>query len=191
VPSEGKTFCSVNFSIANAKQGKKTLIMDFDLRRPSVGDTFGIDLKTLGVTDVLLGKKTFKEVSLQTDFENLTVIPAGSMVPNPSELISGKHVKKLIDDACKDYDQVVIDNAPITAVSDTLMILKYVQTVCIVTRAGKTSDRLIGRSLELIRRSGSSPSGLILNFVSEKRRAGYYYYKSDNRYYGYGGDRKS
>jgi succinoglycan biosynthesis transport protein ExoP len=191
VPSEGKTFCSVNFSIANAKQGKKTLIMDFDLRRPSVGDTFGVDLKTLGVTDVLLGKKTFKEVSLQTDFENLTVIPAGSMVPNPSELISGKHVKKLIDDACKEYDQVVIDNAPVTAVSDTLMILEYVQTVCIVTRAGKTSDRLIGRSLELIRRSGSSPSGLILNFVSEKRRAGYYYYNSDNKYYGYGGDRKS
>lgn len=191
VPSEGKTFCSVNFSIANAKQGKKTLIMDFDLRRPSVGDTFGIDRETPGVTDVLLGKKTFKEVSLKTDFENLTLIPAGSIVPNPSELISGRHVKKLINDACEEYDQVIIDNAPITAVSDTLMILEYVQTVCVVTRAAKTSYRLIWRALELIRRSGKSPSGLILNFVSEKRRAGYYYYNSDNKYYGYGGDRKS
>jgi polysaccharide biosynthesis transport protein len=192
VPSEGKTFCSVNFSIANANQGNRTLIMDFDLRRPSVGDTFKIDRETPGVTDILLGKKTLEEVSLKTDFENLTLIPAGSTVPNPSELISGKHVKQLIDDACEKYDQVVIDNAPITAVSDTLMILEHVQTICVVTRAAKTSYRLIGRALELIRRAGKSPSGLILNFVSEKRRAGYYYYyHSDKKYYGYGGDKRA
>jgi polysaccharide biosynthesis transport protein len=166
--------------------------MDFDLRRPSVGDTFKFDRETPGVTDILLGKKTLEEVSLKTDFENLTLIPAGSTVPNPSELISGKHVKQLIDDACEKYDQVVIDNAPITAVSDTLMILEHVQTICVVTRAAKTSYRLIGRALELIRRAGKSPSGLILNFVSEKRRAGYYYYyHSDKKYYGYGGDKRA
>ncbi|MBG86768.1 MAG: hypothetical protein CMO80_07695 [Verrucomicrobiales bacterium] len=191
VPSEGKTFCSVNYAIANASQGKKTLIMDFDLRRPSVGDTFHIDRKTPGVTDLLLANKTLDEVALKTDFENLTLIPAGSTVPNPSELIASDHVKKLIDDVVGKYDQVVIDNAPVTAVSDTLLILEYVQTICMVTRAAKTSYRLIGRALELVRRSGKNVSGLVLNFVPEKRRAGYnYYYYTDKKYYGYGEDKR-
>jgi len=192
VPSEGKTFCSANFALASANQGRKTLIVDFDLRRPSVGDTFDIPSDQIGVSDCLLGKATLEEAAVVTEYENLHVMPAGSMVPNPSELISSKYTPEFINLAKEKYDQVVLDNAPVTAVSDTLLILHYVDTVCLVSRAAKTSYRLIGRALELIRRGGVTPSGLVLNFVPQRGRSGYYYYyHSDKSYYGgYGPQRK-
>lgn len=191
VPSEGKTFCSSNFALASSMQGKKTLIVDFDLRRPSVGDTFQIDAEKIGVSDCLLGKTSIEEAAIVTEYENLHVLPAGTMVPNPSELISSDHTREFIDEARAKYDQVVIDNAPVTAVSDTLLILNHVDTVCLVSRAAKTSYRLVSRALELIKRGGVQPSGLILNFVPQKGRSGYYYYyNSDKSYYGGYGQKK-
>lgn len=191
IPSEGKTFCSSNFALASAMQGKKTLVVDFDLRRPSVGDTFGIDGDKIGVSDCLLGNATIEESAIKTEHENLYVIPAGTMVPNPSELIASDHTGEFIMEAREKYDQVILDNAPITAVSDTLLILNHVDTVCLVSRAAKTSYRLIARALELIRRGGVVPSGMILNFVPQKGRAGYYYYyNSDKSYYAAYGQKK-
>ncbi|MGB0579649.1 MAG: polysaccharide biosynthesis tyrosine autokinase [Limisphaerales bacterium] len=192
VPAEGKTFCSANFALSCANQGQKTLIVDFDLRRPSVGDTFGIDADQIGVSDCLLGKTTIEEAALVSEYENLHIMPAGTMVPNPSELIASKHTKDFIETAIEKYDKVVIDNAPVTAVSDTLLILHCVDTVCLVTRAAKTSYRLVGRALELIRRGGVTPSGVVLNFVPQRGRSGYYYYyHSDKSYYGgYGPEKK-
>lgn len=192
VPAEGKTFCSANFALASANQGRKTLIVDFDLRRPSVGETFGIPSEQIGVSDCLLGKATIEDAAVVTEYQNLHVMSAGTMVPNPSELISSKHTPEFIALAKEKYDQVVLDNAPVTAVSDTLLILHYVDTVCLVSRAAKTSYRLVGRALELIRRGGVSPSGLVLNFVPQRGRTGYYYYYYSNKNYygGYGQDRK-
>ena len=192
VPSEGKTFCSSNFALATANQGRKTLIVDFDLRRPSVGKTFRIDEDHIGVSDCLLGKSTIEEAAIRTEYDNLDVMTAGTIVPNPSELISSRHTPEFIEAARAKYDQVVIDNAPVTAVSDTLLILNYVDTVCLVSRAAKTSYRLIGRAMKLIRRGGVNPSGLVLNFVPQKGRSGYYYYyHSDKSYYGgYGQSKK-
>lgn len=192
IPSEGKTFCSSNFALATANQGRKTLIVDFDLRRPSVGNTFRIDKDRLGVSDCLLGKASIEEAAIRTEYDNLDVMTAGTIVPNPSELISSKHTPEFIEAVKEKYEQVVIDNAPVTAVSDTLLILNYVDTVCLVSRAAKTSYRLIGRAMELIRRGGVNPSGLVLNFVPQKGRSGYYYYyHSDKSYYGgYGQSKK-
>jgi len=192
VPSEGKTFCSSNFALATANQGRRTLIVDFDLRRPSVGNTFRIDENHVGVSDCLLGKVSIEDAAVRTEYDNLDVMTAGTNVPNPSELISSKHTPEFIEAIKGKYDQVVIDNAPVTAVSDTLLILRYVDTVCLVSRAAKTTYRLIGRAMELIRRGGVNPSGLVLNFVPQKGRSGYYYYyHSDKSYYGgYGQSKK-
>ena len=76
VPSEGKTFCSSNFALATANQGRKTLIVDFDLRRPSVGKTFRIDEDHIGVSDCLLGKSTIEEAAIRTEYDNLDVMTA-------------------------------------------------------------------------------------------------------------------
>ena len=187
VPSEGKSFCCVNYAVAYAQQGRRTLVVDFDLRKPSLGETFGIKGTPPGVTDVLLGRETLEKCAQQTRFENLYYLPAGSMVPNPAELMAGQWPKKLIQEAAGKFDRVVLDTAPINAVSDTLMIVHEAQTICMVMRARKTSGRVVARALEMLRRAGVKPSGMVLNFLPTNAGPGYYYYYSGNKYYGHKG----
>ena len=194
VPSEGKSFCCVNYAVSYAQQGRRTLVVDFDLRKPSLGETFGIQGTPPGVTDILLGRETIDKCAQQMRFENLYYLPAGSMVPNPSELMAGQWPKKLIQEATAKFDRVVLDTAPINAVSDTLMIAHEAQTICMVMRARKTPGRVVARALEMLRRAGVKPSGTVINFLPSNAGPGYYYYYSGNKYYGhkgvYGADSK-
>jgi capsular exopolysaccharide synthesis family protein len=184
VPSEGKSFCCVNYAVAHAQQGKRTLVVDFDLRKPSLAETFGVNGDLPGVTDVMLGKEPLDRCVQETRFDNLFLLTAGRMVPNPAELMSGPWAKQLIHEAAGKYDQVVLDNAPVNAVSDALLIVKEAQTVCLVMHAKKTSSRVVLRALEMLRRAGGRPSGVVLNFLPESAGSGYYYYYSGNKYYG-------
>lgn len=184
VPSEGKSFCCVNYAVAYAQQGKRTLIIDFDLRKPTLAESFGVEGEHSGVADVLLGKAALDQCVQKTRFDNLFLLTAGSTVPNPAELLSGQWTKKLIHEASAKFDHVVLDNAPINAVSDALLIVKEAQTVCLVANARKTSYRVVLRALEMLRRAGAKPSGVVLNFLPQSAGSGYYYYYSGNKYYG-------
>ncbi|NBV20626.1 MAG: polysaccharide biosynthesis tyrosine autokinase [Proteobacteria bacterium] len=184
VPSEGKSFCCVNYAVSHAQQGKRTLVIDLDLRKPSLSETFGVKGDLAGATDVMLGKEPLDACVQKTLFDNLFLLTAGRPVPNPAELLSGPWAKQLIHEAVSKYDQVVLDNAPINAVSDTLLIVKEAQTVCLVMHAKKTSTRVVMRALEMLRRAGARPSGLVLNFLPQGAGTGYYYYYSGNKYYG-------
>jgi capsular exopolysaccharide synthesis family protein len=184
VPSEGKSFCCVNYAVAYAQQGKRTLVIDFDLRKPTLAESFGLADDLAGVSDVLLGKATLDQCVQKTRFENLFLLTAGRTVPNPAELLSGQWAKQLIREAAAKYDQVVLDNAPINAVSDALLIVNEAQTVCLVANARKTSYRVVQRALEMLRRAGAKPSGVVLNFLPQSAGSGYYYYYSGNKYYG-------
>ena len=184
VPAEGKSFCCVNYAVAHAQQGKRTLVVDFDLRKPSLAETFGVKGDQPGVTDVMLGKEPLDKCVQKTRFDNLFLLTAGRMVPNPAELMSGPWAKKLIHEAAGKFDQVVLDNAPVNAVSDALLIVKEAQTVCLVMNAKKTSSRVVVRALEMLRRAGGRPSGVVLNFLPQSAGSGYYYYYGSNKYYG-------
>ena len=184
VPSEGKSFCCVNYAVAHSQQGKRTLVVDFDLRKPTLAETFGVKGDVPGVTDVMLGKETLDKCVQKTRFDNLFLLTAGRMVPNPAELMSGPWAKQLIHEAAGKFDQVVLDNAPVNAVSDALLIVREAQTVCLVMNARKTSSRVVMRALEMLRRAGGRPSGLVLNFLPQSAGSGYYYYYSGNKYYG-------
>ncbi|MEN9572234.1 MAG: hypothetical protein RL514_89 [Verrucomicrobiota bacterium] len=184
VPSEGKSFCCVNYAVAYAQQGKRTLIIDFDLRKPTLAESFGQQADLPGVSDVLLGKATLDECLQKTRFDNLFLLTAGRTVPNPAEILSGQWAKQLIRDASAKFDHVVLDNAPINAVSDALLIVKEAQTICLVANAKKTSHRVVLRALEMLRRAGVKPSGVVLNFLPQSAGSGYYYYYSGNKYYG-------
>ena len=184
VPSEGKSFCCVNYAVAYAQQGKRTLIIDFDLRKPTLAESFGIKEDHFGVSDVLLNKAQLEQAVQTTRFDNLFLLTAGTTVPNPAELLSGQWTSKLIKEASAKFDHVVLDNAPINAVSDALMIVKEAQTVCLVANARKTSYRAVLRALEMLRRAGAKPSGVVLNFLPQSAGSGYYYYYSGNKYYG-------
>lgn len=184
VPSEGKSFCCVNYAVAYAQQGRRTLIIDFDLRKPTLAESFGLPGDLPGVSDVLLGKAALDQCVQKTRFDNLFVLTAGRVVPNPAELLSGPYARQLIHEAAAKFEHVVLDNAPVNAVSDALLIVKEAQTVCLVANARKTSHRVVLRALEMLRRAGVKPSGVVLNFLPQGAGSGYYYYYSGNKYYG-------
>jgi capsular exopolysaccharide synthesis family protein len=176
VPQEGKTFSSVNFSVCLAQQGLKTLIIDGDLRRPSIEKVLSRKgPHRPGVTDYLTGQKKFEDIVQPGGHENFFFIPAGTTAPNPAELVAQGNFDSLIEEALLHYDRVVVDSAPIHAVSDTLLILNKVQTVCLVVRAGKTPRKAVARAMELLYKAEAPVGGVVLNRQKRRRFTAAYY----------------
>ncbi len=184
VPSEGKSFSSTNYSVSLAQQGYRTLLIDADLRRPSIHKIFGMQRGLLGVTDCLVGRVDLKSAAHPCEIENLFVLPGGTKAPNPAELLSSKSFADLVAQAVRDFDRVVIDSAPVLAVSDTLIITPFVQSLCLVVRSGHTPRNAVQRAISLLDGVDNRPVGVVLNRLPSKTGIGYYYYYSDH---GYGG----
>ena len=115
----------------------------------------------------------------------LSVLAGGRRTPNPAEILAGPFFGQLVAEAATIFDRVVIDSAPILAVSDTLLMTPHVQTVCIVIRAAKTPRPAVRRAITLLAKSGIRPAGLVLNRLRRSRGVGYYYYYASH---GYGKD---
>lgn len=192
LPSEGKTFTAVNYAMTLAQQGFRTVLFDFDLRKPAVGGTFGISSKEKGVTSYLVEAESLDRITLSGDdlgleneVKNFSIVAAGPRVPNPAEQIgNADNVTSLFKEALEKYDRVVIDTAPINAVSDTVYLLDFADVICLVIRSGKTHVKAVERAIQVMERSGKRPSGIVLNFLPEHTGYGYYYYYSYNNYYG-------
>jgi capsular exopolysaccharide synthesis family protein len=211
LPGEGKSFTSANYSLALAQQGYRVLLIDGDLRRPNMHKIFRFpsvrnnsdEDSPPGVTDCLVGEADIASAARQIpageiqlvdeDIEltgkiltatggQLSVLAGGRRAPNPAEILAGPFFGQLITEAAKLFDRVVIDSAPILAVSDTLLMTPHVQTVCIVIRAGKTPRPAIGRAISLLAKSGIRPAGLVLNRLRRNRGVGYYYYYASHGY---------
>lgn len=190
VPQEGKTFSSVNYAVSLAQLGLKTLLIDGDLRRPKVATTLnGQTDHSPGVTDYLTGQKSFKEVVHPTEVPKLSYIAGGTTAPNPAELLAKDGLAGLLAEALKEYDRVVVDSAPVHAVSDTLLMVKHTQTVCLVMRAARTPARSVLRCAQLLQAAGAPLSGTVMNRVPLRRGLGYGYY-SYNSYHHYGYHKK-
>ncbi len=182
VPGEGKSFCSVNYAVSLAQLGLRTLLIDGDLRLPTVGKILFEKESRDGVSAVLTGKARLEQAVMTVPgIENLHVLTAGERTPNPAELLAGSAFQEMVRDAATKYDRVVIDSAPVHAVSDTLLLSKHVQSVCLVIYAGKTPARAVQRACHILESAGSKPVGIILNRMSS-RGHGYYYYYSSGEY---------
>ena len=210
VPNEGKSFTSANYSLALAQQGYRVLLIDGDLRRPTLHKIFrfpnaknnGEDAEP-GVIDCLLGEADVASAArqipageIQIVDENvavtgniltatggqLSVLAGGRRSPNPAEILAGPFFGRLIAEAATLFDRIVIDSAPILAVSDTLLMTPHVQTLCIVVRAAKTPRQAVRRALSLLAKSGIRPAGLVLNRLRRSRGVGYYYYYASHGY---------
>ncbi|HTE89308.1 MAG TPA: hypothetical protein VK639_10160, partial [Terriglobales bacterium] len=119
--------------------------------------------------------------------ENLTVLPAGRAAPNPAELlasgkVTGAAFGELLNDALLHFERIVVDSAPVNAVSDTLILARSVQTLCIVIRSGRTPRRAIARACRLVHQAGHTPDGLVLNCMTRSGDAGYYSYYYPGKY---------
>ena len=199
LPGEGKTLTSTNFAVAAAGQGRKTLLIDMDLRKPSVHKFFGLPRVQVngGLTECLANLASFEEVILrETGQPNLHLILAGKTAPNPGELLETGRLHELLEQACREYDVVVLDTAPILAVPDTRIIAPLAHNLCLVARAEHSPKGAVRRTLQILAEDGTHISGLIFNGFVERRRLmgenySYGYYKT-SRYgrayrYGYGG----
>ena len=211
LPNEGKSFTSANYSLALAQQGYRVLLIDGDLRRPTMHKIFRFpnssnnsDEDTApGVTDCLVGEADIASAARQIpagEFQlvdehiavtariltatggQLSVLAGGRRAPNPAEILAGPFFGQLVAEAARLFDRVVIDSAPILAVSDTLLMTPHVQTLCIVVRAAKTPRQAVRRALSLLAKSGIRPAGLVLNRLRRSRGVGYYYYYASHGY---------
>ena len=182
LPSEGKSFCTLNYAAALAQLGQKVVLVDLDLRRPTVGKRLQMNPDDPGVSSFLLGQKTFQEIQHKTRVEGLTVIPAGPRIPNPAEQLAGLHTKELFQALTDAFDVVVVDTAPINSVADTISLLPFAKIVLLVIKAAKTPERAVFRAISEMRRVGAQIDGLVLNQLPKRGGYGYYYY-----YYGRAG----
>ncbi len=181
LPSEGKTFSSSNFAATLAQQGFRTLLIDADLRKPSVGRLLFNENKKPGLSEVLLGMVRPDEAIIGTKVENLFVMPAGGIAPNPSELLAQDKLREILDDLRGKYDRIVIDSSPVLAVRDPLLLAHLVDTCCLIIRAGATPGRASAQAVRLLAEAGTPASGIVLNGI---RQGSSTYYAYAYRTYG-------
>ena len=198
LPGEGKTMVSANFAMAAAQQGRRTLLIDMDLRKPSVHKVFGHrrDETEGGSTRLLAGQMGLAEASLVLPGSpNLHVIYSGPRAPNPGELLGTKKLREILAAAREEYEVVVLDTAPLLAVPDTRLLAPFVDNLCLVVRAEYVPIGAVHRTLEILASANTSPAGIVFNAFQEHRHlVGYNYsygYYRTNRYgrgyrYGYG-----
>jgi capsular exopolysaccharide synthesis family protein len=173
-PGEGKSTTVANLAVVLAQQGKRVLLVDGDLRKPTVHYTFKVS-NIYGLTNVLTRQTTLKEAVVTTKIPDVDVLPSGPVPPNPSELIDSKAMTHVIEEAKTLYDFVLFDTPPIMAVTDGQLLAHRVDGVILVVSSGKTEIELAIKSKELLQNANAKILGTVLN-AKEVRNDNYYYY---------------
>ena len=193
LPGEGKTFISAYLSISYALLGKKTVILEFDLRKPKVAKMFGLN-NHKGFTDYLIGKVELDEIIQNTEIDNLDIISSGSLPPNPSEILANPETKQVLDKLKTIYDFVIIDTAPMHPVSDTHQLSRIVDHSIYVVRDRYVQKQSFQSSIEVLEGNNIGNFSIVMNDIPMKSRLNYGYrygYKYSNKYaYGYGSSNK-
>lgn len=169
-PGEGKTLTSVNLAASMAKNNRRAVLVEADLRRPTVSRVLGL-VPDVGVTNVVAGKAAISEVIQHAS--GFDVIASGPIPPNPSELLGSHAFGKLIQDLALDYDTIIIDSPPLLAVTDAAVASVHADGVVLVCSAGRTRRQELRRALESLRPVEANVLGVVLNRV--KPTAGTYY----------------
>jgi len=181
---EGKSFISTNMGAVIALTGKKTIILEFDIRKPKI--LAGLNMgKKPGISNYLVGKAELKDLILPVPGEeNLYVLPCGPAPPNPAELLLDQRVAQLFEMVRRDFDAVIIDTAPVGMVSDAMTLGKFADCTIYLVRQGHTYKKQIGLIDDLYHSQKLPAVSIVINDV--KLKAGYGYYGYGRYGYGYG-----
>ena len=177
---DGKTFCSINFASVLALNGHKTVLLEFDLRRPKIHQEFGSS-NMIGISSFLIDKAVIDDIILPTEIENLDLISAGPAAPNPAELISSERTAEFIDTLKEMYDYIIIDSAPVGIVSETYLLMKHTDVNIFVVRIDKTVRDAYKNALKGMESNGFNNFSLLINDLNIRKES--YKYGYDNKYY--------
>jgi polysaccharide biosynthesis transport protein len=181
-PGEGKTTTAANLATAHAEQGKRTLLIDGDLRRPSVHRNFNLP-SVVGLSNVLLGEIPWRDAVVKVEgLEQLHILAAGPPSRRASDLI-GRGLAELLEEASSDYDLVLLDAPPLLGFAEPLQMATAVDGVIVVARAGQTSRKAVASVLATLNRLRAKVVGLVLNEVHKELSDSYYYYGYYRSYY--------
>jgi capsular exopolysaccharide synthesis family protein len=178
MPAEGKTTTACNLAVVLSQTGARVLLVDADLRRPRVHQSFGFEPK-YGLTDNLVGETL--EMTLYPIDDSLTVLPAGRVPSNPSEMLSSRTMDSMLRTFRREYDYVILDSAPTLPVSDSVALARRVDGVIVVVQAGRTTAPQVQRTLSSLEQVSANVIGVVLNRVSKRGNSYEYGYG-----YGYG-----
>jgi capsular exopolysaccharide synthesis family protein len=183
-PEEGKTTTAANLAVVLAQAGQKVILVDSDLRRPTLHEFFGLD-NHVGLTDLLVdGEDLWNQALRTTDQEGLRILTSGRLPPNPSELLGSDAMRSTLRELEKTADVVVLDSPPLLAVADASILGSIVGGAILVVESGKTRNEAARRAKDTLDNSGVKLLGVVVNRISRHRGAyGYYhyYYSEDGR----------
>ena len=175
-PGDGKSFTSANIAISMAQHKSNTLLIDADLRRGVLHNTFGVP-KEPGLTNYLTGMVGLQHIVNETLIPNLSLISCGSLLPNPSELLGSHQMQRFLDEARRKYDMIIFDSPPLNAATDSIVLGTQVDALVLVIRSGVTDRDVAKQKLELFKNVPVRILGVVLNgTTAEFGHEGYSYY---------------
>jgi polysaccharide biosynthesis transport protein len=189
-PQEGKTTTAANLAVTLAESGARVLVIDTDMRRPRLHQSFGVPNQS-GVSTAIVGNSTLDEVIKRTEVPNLDVLPCGPVPPNPSELLHTARFAQLVRECASRYDRVVLDSPPTSAVTDPAVLGNLCDGVLLIVKGGQTTRESAVLARRQLHSANAKLLGVIINEVDFSNAAygyQYYYHRGYARYgYAYGG----
>jgi succinoglycan biosynthesis transport protein ExoP len=182
LPQEGKTTTSINCAVVLAQKGVRVLLIDADLRRPSIHKTLGMGPRS-GLSNVLTGSATLQQTITRSPIlPNLSVLPAGTPPPNPAELLASTNMRDVLEELRGQYDHIVVDTPATLSVTDAVVLSPRADAIVLVIRSGQTTKQALRRSRDVLLQVNAKVSGVLLNAVDLSSPDYYYYYEYKSKY---------
>src|SRR6266567_2381826 len=182
LPREGKSTTSINTALVLAQKGTRVLLIDADLRRPSIHKTLGMGPR-IGLSNVLTGGATLPQATVRsTLLPNLFILPAGTPPPNPSELLASARMFDLLTEVREQYDHIVVDTPPTLSVTDAVVLSTRADAVVLVIRSAQTTKPALRRARDILAQVNARVAGVLLNAVNLDSPDYYYYYEYQGKY---------
>ncbi|RLQ94799.1 CpsD/CapB family tyrosine-protein kinase [Falsibacillus albus] len=174
-PGDGKSTTVANLAVVFAQQGNKVLLVDADLRKPTVHYTFGVT-NVRGLTNVLSNQLEIEDAAVSTEVDDLFILTSGPIPPNPAELMGSRLMKNFLEKAYEQFDIVLFDTPPVLVVTDGQVLSNHCDGTVLVVSSGRTEMEAAGKAKDILENTKSKLLGVVLNNKKAKDTSYYYYY---------------